>query len=186
MKLATILVIMGLAMSCMCFMDRELLAMKKSKSTLSTKKVGVKHLMHVNLAIAKVKNQVMAALPVVRKIIHLTETKNDVVHHNLKKQLKALKNAKAGHNVKMVVKVIRVIKHIKVQLHNTKSKLTTLKAQRHLINKGRSMAHAAKKIAKKVHKAYSKVAVKNMTNICCSHKAAPKKVIVHKKIAKKS
>merc|ERR1712070_114599 len=186
MKLATLLVIMGLAMSCMCFMDRELQAMKAAKSKLSPKKVGAKHLMHVKLEIAKVKNQVMTALPVVRKMIHLTETKNDVVHHNLKKNLKALKKAKATHNVKGVVKVIKKIKHIKVQLHNTKAKLTMLKAQRHLVNKGRAMAHAAKKVAKKVHKVYSKVAVKNMTNICCSHKAAPKKVVVHKKLAKKA
>merc|ERR1719230_152528 len=48
------------------------------------------------------------------------------------------------------------------------------------------MAHAAKKVAKKVHKVYSKVAVKDMTNICCSHDEKPKKVVVDNKIAEKA
>jgi len=187
MKLATIFIVLGLAMSCMCFMDRELQDLAKSKSTLVSKHgVKAKHLMHVTVAIARVKNQVMGALPAVRKIIKMQENKNDIAHHSLKTNLKKLAAARAAHSVKKVVLVIKKIKANKTQLHNIKTKLTMFKAQRHLVNKARAMAHQAKKVAKKVHKAYAKVSVAHITNICCDHKAAPKKVVVHKKLAKKA
>jgi len=183
MKLATILIIMGLAMSCMCFMDRELAALKKIKSKLSTKKgITGSHVTHVNGAITSLKNKILTALPAVRTVLKIQRTRLNKIHHYFKKSLKQLTKFRRAGKHSMVIRIIRKIRVFKHNLSDCKKKLTSFKAQKHLIVKARAVVHRAKKLIKKVHKVYRTHAAKTLMKGCCDPKHPVLKT--HKKVKK--